>query len=206
MVVLTIGIIVIVLLQVFVLIIGIQKLPVVKAGDVHETCSSNKWGINLRRNNLVVNGEAISVDGFSQYLVHGRSMQPFGVDDNEIVFVESMSYKQLTNQKNFYPIAVFKYATTEKNDCDIKLRKYLSQVKLSGLDIEALHKQYGKYLPLEEFKSELENRIEELKKEDPQLTGDYILSVTYRYKLIPAKYHYSIHNARKLQGIVRYAA
>lgn len=206
MVVLTIGIIAIVLLQVFVLVLGIQKLPVVKAGDVHETCSSNKWGINLKRDNLVVNGELISVEGLSQYLVHGRSMQPFGVDDNEIVYVEPMSYEQLANQKSFYPIAVFRYTTKEKNDCDIKLRKYLTQIKLKDLDIKALHDLYGKYLPFDEFKRELEERIEELRKEDPQLSGDYILSVTYRYKLIPAKYHYSIHNARKLQGIVRYAA
>lgn len=206
MFVLTIGIVLIAIMQVLALVLSFQKIPVVKAGDVDEVCASKKMKANLQASRIVVNGKSISTKGLKQYLVHGESMKPFGINDGQMVYVESVDASDLKNKDKYYPVAIFKYTSHNENDCDVKLRKFLTFVKLSEIDLDKLYEQYGKYLSIEDFKKEIDERIDEIKKEDSTLSGDYILSVTHRYKRNPAKYHYSIHNARKMQGVVKYVA
>lgn len=203
---LTIGIVIMIIMQIIALLLSLKKMSVVKAGDVDEVCYPTKIKANMYVDNLMVNGQGVSISGLRQYLVHGDSMKPFGINDGQVVYVEDVEISDLQERKDFYPIAVFNYTTNIDNDCDIKLRKFLTFIDLKKIDINQLHQQYGKYLPIEEFKKEIEKRIETIRKEDPELNGNYILSVTHRYKLNPAKYHYSIHDAHKIQGLVKYAA
>lgn len=206
MTLLTIGIVIMVVMQVVALVCSLKKMSVVKAGDVDEVCYPTKIKANMYVDSLVVNGQRMSIRGLRQYLVHGDSMKPFGINDGQVVYVEDVEIKELQDRKAFYPIAVFNYTTNIDNDCNIKLRKFLTFVDLKKINIDQLHLQYGKYLSIEEFKKEIEKRIEIIREEDPELNGNYVLSVTHRYKLNPAKYHYSIHDANKIAGIVKYAA
>lgn len=206
MTLLAIGIVIMIIMQIVALVFSLKKMPVVKAGDVEEICYPTKIKANMHVNNLMVHGQTMSINGLQQYLVHGDSMKPFGINDGQVVYVENVDIKDLQQRKKFYPIAVFRYTTNIDNDCKVKLRKFLTFVNLKDIDIDQLYEQYGKYLPKEEFKTEIEKRIEQIRTEDSELNGNYILSVTHRYKLNPAKYHYSIHNAEKIQGLVKYAA
>ena len=206
MTILAIGIIFIAVMQVVALALSVQRISVVKAGDVDEVCSPSQIVDGIQGNHLIVHGQSMSVAGLTRYFVHGNSMKPFGVNDGQTVYVESVESKKLKNKEGYYPIAVFEYNTDKENDCDIKLRKFLTFVNLAEIDIDGLYLKYGKYLSKKEFEDEIKERIDELKKDNPSLEGDYILSITHRYKLSPAKYHYSIHSANKIRGLVKYVA
>lgn len=206
MTILAIGIIFIAVMQVVALAMSVQRVPVVKAGDIEDVCSPSKIVDGIQGNHLIVNGQSMSVAGLTRYSVHGNSMQPFGINDGQTVFVESIEPEKLKKMEGYYPIAVFGYKTDNKNDCDIKLRKFLTFVNLAEMDLDSLFLNYGKYLSKNEFESEIQERIGELKKDNPTLDGDYILSITHRYKLSTSKYHYSIHRADKIRGVVKYIA
>ena len=81
-------------------------------------------------------------------------------------------------------------------------------IDINNIDINTLYKQYGsKHVSLEQFTDDIQDRILKIKEDENDTSGQkYILSVTYLYKKLPATYHYSIHNANKVRGIVKYVA
>lgn len=194
------------LMQIVVLLVGVEKIAIVKAGDVEDVCSATKWGVNLKMDKIMVKGCSVSTEGLEQFCVHGASMQPFGINDGQMVFISKKGLDKLRTEQNFYPIVMFKYDLEGATESGFKLRKFLTFVDLRKINIDELYQKYGKYLSQEAFKKEIEERIEKIKREDSQLRGNYILSITHKYKQNPTIFHYSLHSVDKLYGIVKYVS
>lgn len=188
------------------IILSLTRISVVKAGDVSETCRKYKFVSKHQIKSLFINGDCISTEGLNKYLVYGNSMSPYGIMDGNIIYVLPTNHAVLESE-NQYPIVLFKYSTDNDSECDIKLRKFLTFIDIENIDIDNLYKQYGQqHLSLEQFSKDIEERIAEIKKQENVTGKKYILSITYLYKMLPTRFHYSIHNAEKVCGIVKYVA
>lgn len=197
----------ILLAQIVTLVLSLTCLQFVKAGDVGEKCHKYTVVSKQHIKKLLVDGKYISTDKLKKYIVHGNSMSPYGVKDGNLVYVMPSDSSALESEKR-YPIVLFEYDVDSKYDCDIKLRKFLEFIDINNIDINTLYKQYGsKHVSLEQFTDDIQDRILKIKEDENDTSGQkYILSVTYLYKKLPATYHYSIHNANKVRGIVKYVA
>lgn len=200
----TIVVAILLLLQIVMIVLHIDIIKTVKAGDKSDYHFGYRLN-TLRTNVLRIGDKSVNVSNLNRLQVCGNSMKDYNIFDGQMVFVESIDLESAKFISN-HPVLVFslkKNETTRFRDSRLKLRKFVGYIDISSSCNDAFDTYRDRIqICKEDFCQEYNDRLKILKQDNNYLAKKYILSATFNEKR--KKYHYSIHSTETVNGVVRY--
>lgn len=169
------------------LLLGIKKLPVVKAGKVTKLCHKDKRVFGSLPNE--VNGVRLST--YEKMYVQGNSMNKYNIHDGQVIYVRPFSEEE-KSAISTYPVLVFTIINKQhSDDADYKLRKFVGYI--TNDNWEEVYNTYKQRIHVSK-----DIFIEQCSKK--YSTGKFVLSETEDN----GKILYSLHPVETVYGKVEY--
>jgi len=191
-------------LQLISIITNISFVLTAKAGDINDY--HFRYSIKKYNNKyLNVNGQIVDVSHLLQRNVSGESMKDYNIHNGQTIFEQKLTMQEILNLQDF-PILVYRLEQNENTkllDSKIKLRKFVGLIDLTET-ANTVYEKYSNRIKIDKecFLDEFNTRQQHLNLNPENKNKKFILSATHSTKL--NRYHYSIHAADTVEGIVKY--